>query len=143
MAKKKTRRKQTDIELALQQILEEESIFFVKEYERGTYRVDFYIPDCKLSIQADGGYWHSYCSSCPNKVPPTSKQKYQAIKDEACIGFHRRFKLSILRFCECEIKDQKDFVKLNIVKAVEEIKKGNLVYRSRNLDWEKEDKKDE
>lgn len=125
----------------LQEILEEEKIFFVREFKRGTYSVDFYIPDCLLSLQADGGYWHSYCSSCPCQEKPTPKQKYQALKDKACIRFHKRYKASILRFCECEIKSDPEFVKATLLKAIEEIKKGNLVYRNRN--FKKEEKKDE
>lgn len=139
MVKKRIKRKQTDIESILQEILEEEKLAFVREYKRGTYHVDFYIPDRMLSIQADGGYWHSYCSTCPNKKKPTSKQKYQALKDKACISFHKRFKASILRFCECELKSDKEFVRNLISQAVEEIDKGNLVYRNRNFKEEGKD----
>lgn len=134
---RKKGRKQTDIEELLQAILEEQFITFATEYRRGTYNVDFYIPDCSLSIQADQDYWHSPCIKCNYKAELLPRQKYQALKDKACISFHKRYKLSIMRFCGCEIKGEKDFVRKSIVKAMEQIKQGNLVYRNRKMTQEK------
>lgn len=142
MRKKSRRRKQTDIEKLLAEILEEEGVFYIREHRLGTYNVDFFIPDCSLSLQADGGYWHSYCDLCPTKLEDTPKQRYQSLKDSACIAYHRRFRNSIMRFCECEIKDNKEFVRRSILDGISEIKKGNLIYRKRKITKE-QGKKDE
>jgi very-short-patch-repair endonuclease len=131
---RKRKRKQTDIEKILEEILDEEFIIYAKEYKLGTYQVDFFIPECGLSLQCDGAYWHSSCVNCPiQKKASSPRQKFQSLRDKACISYHRRFKLSILRFCECELKSNRDFVKISILTAIDEIKKGNLVYRNRNL----------
>lgn len=134
MAKKRrSRRKVTDIEAILADILDELGVVYVREFRIGTYSVDFYVPDCKLSLQSDGGYWHRYCSSCPCEDESTPKQEYQALRDIACIVHHKIKKRSIMRFCGCEIKNERDFVAESISKAVTSIKLGNLVYRERDL----------
>jgi very-short-patch-repair endonuclease len=129
-----TNRKLTDIESILLGILNEEGIPYVREYGLGTYHVDVYLPCYKLSIQADGEYWHGYCSKCiGDREEASSRQKQRQQKDSACIGFHKRFNLSIIRFCGCELKNEREFVKSLILKTISEIQKGNLVYRKRSL----------
>jgi very-short-patch-repair endonuclease len=128
-----TKRKLTDIESILTKLLEDEGFPYVREYRLGTYNVDVYLPCFKLSIQADGGYFHSYCSKCPDYREPTSRQNMRRQKDEACISLHKYYNISILRFCGCELKNEIGMVRENILSAIELIGKGKLVYRRRNL----------
>jgi len=128
-----TNRKLTDIEKILLDILADEGIPYVREYRLGTYNVDAYLPSYKLSIQADGNYFHSYCFKCKIQKKPTDRQLLRIKKDIACIAYHKRYNLSILRFCSCELKDNAKSVKNTILKAISEINKGNLVYRKRRL----------
>ena len=131
--KRKVRRKSTDIEKILSDILDELGVVYVREFRIGTYSVDFYIPDAKLSLQSDGGYWHKYCSSCKISEEETPRQKYQALRDKACIAHHKIHRRSIMRFCGCELKEERQFVKDSIEKALRSIKNGNLIYRKRVL----------
>ena len=36
----------------------EQDIFFIEQKEFGVYVVDFYLPEYRLVIEADGVYWH-------------------------------------------------------------------------------------
>jgi len=131
--KKKIKRKITDIEQILFDILKEEGIPYVREYRLGTYNVDAYIPSAKLSIQCDGPYFHSYCSKCTDYKKPNPRQKFRQQKDVACIAFHKHHEVSIMRFCGCELHNQKEEVREKILKGISETSNGNLVYRKRLL----------
>ncbi len=49
---------ETSIEKTVRQALTTLGISFEQEYHLGRYVLDFYLPDRKIAIEADGTYWH-------------------------------------------------------------------------------------
>jgi len=128
-----TRRKTTDIEQEVKKLLEDLEFFYIREYRFGSFNIDFFLPEFEISIQADGEYWHGFCKKCKTKEL-TSRQLFRQYKDLACIALHKVRGTSILRFCGCEIKNNKEFVKEVILEAISQTRQGNLVYRNRNIE---------
>lgn len=55
----KTYQGETSIEIKVRQALESAGVEFIQEHGVGHYSIDFYLPDHKVAIEADGDYWHS------------------------------------------------------------------------------------
>jgi very-short-patch-repair endonuclease len=134
---KKVRRKvnkQTNIEAILEGLLVELRVTYIREHYVGNYRVDFYLPDYKLSLQADGGYYHGRCLVCRDSAKGTIKnitgQKY---RDKSCITYHKYKKINIIRICECQLLHNIGKVKDTILKGIETILTGKNIYISKDL----------
>ena len=120
-------RKMTDIERALARILQEEKLTYAREHRLGTYPVDFYLRKYNLTLQADGCYHHG-CPSCYKGKTLEARQKKQILKDKACIGFHKHYKINIIRIYGCLILEKEDYVRGLIRKVISGIKEGNKFY---------------
>lgn len=120
------RRHKTDIEQIVSEVLPKLNLFYRREYKLDYYHVDFFIPSLKLSIQCDGSYWHGGCEKCNSKKVLTGKQKLQKRRDKACAAFHKHQKLSLLRLCECTIKNEELLIQ-TIKKAIKEIEDGKRI----------------
>jgi very-short-patch-repair endonuclease len=119
------RRKATDIEKILAKILKELGFSFQKEKKIGTYRVDFYVKELNLSVQADG-CWHHGLSCCNEEL--SFRQKVQHKRDLACISYHKHCGLNIVRLPGCKIKEKPLEVKEVLIKYMKEIVRGNKIY---------------
>lgn len=131
--KEKRKKVRTDIEQILYLILLNDlSVKFKSEFKVGNYPVDFYLPNCKLSIQCDGNYFHGGCEKCNPKDIKTKRQFFQSHRDQACLTYHKYCKISLIRLCSCFIKSEKIAV-VNYLKAViKRVKSGELVYDFRS-----------
>lgn len=53
------RQTRTSLERAVAAVLDALNIGYVSQYQIGPYVADFFIPDRRLVVEADGAYWHS------------------------------------------------------------------------------------
>jgi len=89
----------TDIEKIMGQILDNLGYRYYEQYELYPYIVDFYFPEFKIVVEADGDIWHSY---------KTDKDRD--------IDLIKRYGVRILHFSDGVIKKCSD----NIVKVIQE-----------------------
>ena len=100
------RRNQTDAEKRLWDVLRNRQFFGVKfrrQFPISQYILDFYSPQFKLGIEADGG--HHYASE--------GKEKDQRRTEELS-----KMGIKILRFSDCEILNNSDGVVETIQKEI-------------------------
>lgn len=91
----------TSIEIIVENILNENKIENIKQYNLFGYSFDFYLPEYKLIIECDGDYWHGYGLE-DNELDEVQRQsRYNdKIKTKKAIGAG----YSLIRFWENEIK---------------------------------------
>lgn len=126
-------RKATNLEDLLMECLTKLKLKYRREFKIENYPVDIFIPLYKLSIQVDGKYHHGSCSKCLNKKFKAHRSSiFQQQRDNACVLYHKIHKLSIIRLCECEVKDCA-FIQQEVLKAIKSIAEGNQYIRTREL----------
>ena len=101
----KFKRKKTEPERIIREMLEDLGVSFEQEAPLGYHTVDFLLPELKIVIQADGDYWHANpaCYEDQGKEP-TRRQKDRRRIDASCNGFLRNRGYTLLRFWESELK---------------------------------------
>jgi len=97
-----TIRKDTLIEIKIEDELKKRGIYYQKQVPLCKVAVvDFYLPEYRIVIQADGCYWHG----CPERFPnPTEKQIFTKKRDnnqDSILTFNG---FNVYRFWEHEIK---------------------------------------
>jgi len=98
---KKFKRKETNPERIVREMLESTGVLFQQEAPLGFYTVDFLLPDFRLVIQADGDYWHANPKTYPN---PTPSQRKRRRLDASCDSFLNNRNYRVLRFWETRLK---------------------------------------
>lgn len=68
----------TDLEYALQMLLEENDFAYEAQKRFGHYTVDFWLPNDALVFEADGSYWHQLPG---NKARDIRRDKYLVTQD--------------------------------------------------------------
>jgi very-short-patch-repair endonuclease len=103
--------KKTYIEKKIENFLISENIKHTYSFILNQRQYDFYLPDSKLLIEADGDYWHGNPSIYENLTErQLIKQKDDKIKDR--IAIENGYK--ILRFWEFDINNNFDLIKNKI-----------------------------
>lgn len=83
-------RGETIIERLVREELERQGIEFEQEKPMGRFVIDFYLPQQKIAIEADGNYWHSF-----KKAKETAKRKNKCLDSRG---------IKVFRFKEDQIK---------------------------------------
>lgn len=120
--------KASSLEIKFEKLLKSLSIRFKKQVKIGSYPVDFYLTNYKLSIQVDGCF-HHLCSKCyttSSKVYP--RQKFQYRRDNACNLLHKYNKVSLIRFKECYINNNIDKIPEILYNIFNRIRSGEIVF---------------
>lgn len=100
--------KKTYIEEKIENFLKTENINYIYSFILDQRQYDFYLPDFRLLIEADGDYWHGNPSIYNNLTDrQLFKQKDDKIKDR--IAKENGYR--ILRFWESDINNNFDLVK--------------------------------
>lgn len=95
-------------ELAIQEVLENKSILFIKEYsfkdcrDKRPLRFDFYLPDYNICIEYDG--IQHFTKTNFSRENLTTRQLHDKIKDEYCQANH----IKLVRFNYTELDDMDD-----------------------------------
>lgn len=91
-AAKKTPRKDTSIEIAIEKELKERNILYQKQVSLcGVTIADFFIPEFNIVIFCDGEYWHNL-----PKAKARNKKQNQVLRRNGC---------KVFRFSEEDIKE--------------------------------------
>jgi len=92
----------TDIEKIMIKILDNLGYRYYEQYELIPYIVDFYLPEFKIAIEADGKIWHS------------------CMKDrERDIELMMRYKIRVLHFADETIKKLPITIAMSIQKEID------------------------
>jgi len=75
----------TDIEIAMSEVLTRLGYRYYEQYELFPYIVDFYLPEFKIVIEADGDVWHAYQRDRKRDIDLMSRYKVRVLHfwDEA------------------------------------------------------------
>jgi very-short-patch-repair endonuclease len=95
----------TDIERATSIILDELGYRYHEQYELYPYIVDFYIPEFKIAIEADGDVWHA--------------QRRDRKRD---MELMMRYRVRIMHFWDYVIMNRPDSIKERIVEEINRTK---------------------
>lgn len=53
------RKTNTDIHIKIRNLIEQLGFLYIEEYSLPPYRLDFWLPEAQIGIEADSEYWHS------------------------------------------------------------------------------------
>ncbi len=95
----------TSIEVAVAKTLEELAYKFIEQHKISHYICDFYLPNYKLIIEADGDYWHSFPSAIR--------------RDKAKNTYLANHGYKLLRLTEEKINNDLEDCRLQIITAVQ------------------------
>lgn len=96
----KFKRKETNPERILREILTELGLDFLQESPLGFYTVDFLLPEKRIVLQADGDYWHSN-PLLFSKPSPIQRKRIRL--DASCDSYLRNNGYRVLRFWESDL----------------------------------------
>lgn len=95
--------KDTEIESIVENILQKQNIEYEKQTWIGDFKPDFWLPNYKLAIEADGDYWHAH----PEKYEELDEiQQRTKEKDERKNEYFKQNEHDIERFWGSEIRNE-------------------------------------
>jgi len=118
-ARRHITRKRTKLHAQLKAALVHAGVQSETEYEVGYYAIDEAVPDVKLSIEADGCYWHG-CTVCGFPGHPQI-----AHYDKAKESYLRNRGWTILHFPGHEIKKDADACACVVTRTIERLRNGS------------------
>jgi G:T-mismatch repair DNA endonuclease (very short patch repair protein) len=113
----KCKKKNTSIEIKIQNFLKEININFESDYVKGGFSFDIFIPDKNLIIECQGDYWHRNPLIFKNKKLDKI-QKVNIKRDKKKLKYLIKNKYKYLFLWENDIRKNFEFVKCLISKTI-------------------------
>lgn len=117
----KTYPRETKIEKAIREWLEEQHIYHIPQYViSNKFCVDFYLPSHNVIIEAWGDYWHGNpVKYGKGLIPLNDMQKANMGRDKSRFAYLRKCGYSVYGFWECDIKKRLDELMESVVELQE------------------------